>query len=95
MCLFKNLVVIFVSSNKRRKIVCNTCSSKDVALGTSLKKLKIEQPVIFEGLRMWQWNFVKYYIFIKLLKMGSINLAYVVLKLTKLWHIDFQESVVE
>ena len=42
------------SSNEFR----STCSSKDVAMRICLKKLKIEQPVTFEGPRSWQCNYL-------------------------------------
>ena len=40
-----------------------------------LKIVKIEQPVSFEGPRMWQWNFGKWYIFIKALENGFKHLS--------------------
>ena len=57
--------------------------------------MKIEQPVTFEGPRMWKINVGKYYPFQKIWKMGSMHLPYVDPKLVKVCHIDFIETVVK
>ena len=47
---------------------------------------------------LWSHAYVKYKVFIylqKLWKMDSINLAYVIPKLAKVWHIGFIESVLK
>ena len=73
MLLFGDLVVILESSKKIQGIVRSTCGSKDVTIGNLLKIVKNWAARQFEGLRMWQWNFGKY--FIKNLKNGFSQLS--------------------
>ena len=73
MLLFGDLVVILESSKKIQGIVWSTCGSKDVTIGNLLKIVKNWAARQFEGLRMWQWNFGKY--FIKKLKNGFSQLS--------------------
>ena len=69
--------VILVYLNKLQKMVRSACGSKDVVM-----LLKITKN--------WAENIISLQ---KLWKMSSVNLANVVPKLAKVWHIDFIENV--
>ena len=64
MCLFGNLVEVLSYSNKHRKIVRSTCGSNKLAMRISEDVAK----------KFWK----KIYLYKKLWKTGSIDLAYVV-----------------
>ena len=67
---FGKLVVILASSKTFQKSLV----IQKMVQWQLLKVVKIEQPVSYEGPKMWQWNFGKWYIFIKALENGFKHL---------------------
>ena len=73
----------------KRPSKSGTCGSK------AKSSQKLSSPSLLNGRGCGNEIFGKWYIFVKAWEMGSINLAYIVPKPTKVWYIDLIDDAVK